>query len=117
MGNHLCGSTNKIISPSTSQYIVWLEDNNEAKENLLTRFSLIHTNLVHFDDSDKCEAFITEHENKDLVLIVSNKWGHEIVGQVEDLPQIKVIFVYLPLNESKASLKWIYEYQKVTHSL
>jgi hypothetical protein len=96
---------------------LWLDRNvNSADDNIETQKELrqIISDLRTFENSDKCEQYIRQITEEQVVLIVSGAFGQQIVPRLHDLPQFFACYVFC--QNKKANEGWAKNYDKVKSS-
>jgi hypothetical protein len=94
--------------------LIWLDAVQDLKEIKKTERKLrsIINNLKRFQDVKQCQQYIEQTSQKDrLVLVVSGRFGREIVPIIHKYRQIISIYVYCMDRESNE--EWSREFVKV----
>lgn len=97
--------------------LIWCDENvNESDENLQIQKKLqqIVSFLKIFDDSVSCELWLQrrfENNNEQIILIISDRLGIDLVPKVHNLSQLILIYI-LDRNECNNE-KWSCKYKKV----
>ncbi|CAF4947529.1 unnamed protein product [Rotaria sp. Silwood1] len=94
--------------------LIWLDDNINAKDDRDTEQKLraIINRLKKFQDVKQCQKYIEERsQNERLVMIVSGRFGREIVPSIHKLRQVISIYVYCMDKEDNK--KWTDKFAKV----
>jgi len=94
--------------------LIWLDAVQDLKEIKRTERKLrpIINNLKRFQDVKQCQQYIEQTSQKDrLVLVVSGRFGREIVPIIHKYRQIISIYVYCMDRESNE--EWSREFVKV----
>jgi hypothetical protein len=95
--------------------LIWLDSAvNESSENLDCQRKLRNSinYLKTFDDSDRCERYIQNLSSNDrLILIVSGRFGQEILPSIHNLRQVIAIYVYCMHKQSNE--QWTKKFNKV----
>ncbi len=108
--NTLVNNTNVEI------YItVWLdaevntnEENRKAQEQLRT----IISRLKAFESRDECKKYVRSLSSQERVLlIVSGRFGEELIPKIHSLRQVVSIYVYC--KDKIANEKWAIHFMKV----
>jgi hypothetical protein len=107
-------------STSTTQNLetfslLWLDENvNLIEENVIAQQKLrtVINQLKTFENYQTCEQYIQQIEDvNSVILIVSGRYGKELIPKIHDLLQLNTIYIYcmnVKLNEL-----WAKDYQKV----
>jgi hypothetical protein len=94
--------------------LIWLDAVQDLKEIKKTERKLrsIINSLKRFQDVKQCQQYIEQTSQKDrLVLVVSGRFGREIVPIIHKYRQIISIYVYCMDRESNE--EWSREFVKV----
>jgi hypothetical protein len=95
--------------------LVWLDASvNDAKDNLdaLRELRLIINQLVTFTQVQQCEQYICQTSKDDRIfLIVSGRFGQEILPRVHQLSQVCAVYVYC--MDKKRNEEWARNFKKV----
>jgi hypothetical protein len=86
------------------------EENREAQKKLRTIISRLKT----FESRNECEKYIRSISSAErLLLIVSGRFGRELVPDIHSLSQVTSIYVYC--RDKKANEQWSNHFTKVKH--
>jgi hypothetical protein len=95
--------------------LLWLDAQvNTTEDNRQTQLKLrqIINHLKTFDDQQQCHRHILSLSPQDrLVLIVSGRYGRELVPQIHQLRQLSSIYVYC--RDKQANEQWAKNFTKV----
>ncbi|CAF2670528.1 unnamed protein product [Rotaria sp. Silwood2] len=94
--------------------IIWLDANANTEEiqNAEQKLASIINHFEEFQDKEQCQKYIETRSEKDrLVIIVSGRFGKEIVPSVHYLPQVMSIYVYC--MDKKLNEQWACKFAKV----
>ena len=95
--------------------LVWLDphvDTSEENRQTQIRLREISTCLVTFDQIETCEKWLKEcRTDENIILIVSGKFGKQIVPKVHYLPSIISIYVYC--LDVQRNIPWSETYSKI----
>jgi hypothetical protein len=94
--------------------LIWLDADVNVKGNRDTEQKLrtIINHLKKFHDVEQCQQYIEQRSQKDrLVLIVSGRFGREIVPSIHKLRQVTSIYVYC--MDKKGNEQWACKFTKV----
>ena len=95
--------------------LYWLDAQvNTTDDNLQTQKKLrqIINHLKTFDDQNQCHQYILSLSPQDrLVLIISGRYGRQLVPQIHHLQQVSSIYVYC--KDKKANEQWAKDFTKV----
>ncbi len=96
--------------------LLWLDENvNEAQDNVVTQKKLRQAinQLKTFDNVKECEKHVhnIEGTHKKMVLIVSGKFGRELIPRIHDIRELSAFYVYCMAKNSNK--QWADNYQKV----
>ncbi|UJR12843.1 hypothetical protein I4U23_017017 [Adineta vaga] len=103
-----------VAAVSNSPVLFWLAENAKTcVESTETQNKLrqIIMDFEVFDDYNECVDYLTDFTEQKAILIVSEKYGRQIVSMIHDIHQLWVIFIY-DLYEI-ASEGWFRSYRKV----
>lgn len=96
-------------------YLVWLDSSvNASKENLdaQQQFRTIINHLETFQNVQQCEQYLHQTSKDDRIfLIVSGRFGQEIVPRIHQYRQISSIYVYC--MDKKRNEEWAKQFTKV----
>lgn len=96
---------------------VWLDVNvNKSEQNLKaqSQIRLFLNCLVTFDNVNECEKYIRSvSSQKQIILIISGRFGREFVPMVHALPNIVRIYVYC--GDKQGNEKWSKNFSKVKY--
>ena len=95
--------------------LVWLDRLvNISQENIDTKILLRKTinHLKTFEDSAKCIEYIRSLSREKVVLIVSGRFGHEVVPVIHRFPQLVAVYVYC--SDKKRNEALAKKFMKVT---
>ncbi|CAF0828725.1 unnamed protein product [Didymodactylos carnosus] len=107
-------SVQKLSVNLETHACLWLDqDVNSTQDNLETQQQLrkIINYMQTFDDLEKCEDYIRQAKNEKIVLIVSGRFGKEIIPRLHDLAQFSACYIYC--GNKAANDKWAKAYPKV----
>jgi len=95
--------------------LYWLDAQvNTTDDNRQTQKKLrqIINHLKTFDDQNQCHQYILSLSPQDrLVLIISGRYGRQLVPQIHQLRQLSSIYVYC--MDKKANEQWTKNFIKV----
>jgi hypothetical protein len=96
--------------------LVWLDTQvNTLTENHQTQLELrqIINHLKTFDDKQQCYQYIKSisPQNHRLVLIVSDKYGRQLIPQIHQFRQVSSIYIYC--RNKKVDEQWTKDFTKV----
>jgi hypothetical protein len=94
--------------------LIWLDVNLNVKETRDTEQKLrsIINHLKKFQDVKQCQQYIQQRSKNDrLILIVSGRFGQEIVPSIHKLRQVISIYVYC--MDKKNNEQWASKFPKV----
>jgi hypothetical protein len=95
--------------------LFWLDAQvNTTEDNRQTQQILrqIINHLKTFDDQNQCQKHITSLSPQDrLVLIISGRYGRQLVPHIHQLRQLSSIYVYC--LDKKANEQWAKYFPKV----
>jgi hypothetical protein len=96
-----------VCLPSSTSYsrlmdkdyiIIWLNSNidlsNEVHQNVIMQLQQIIDPINTFTDRDECVNFISQIKIEKVFMIVSNDLGEQIVPLIQNIPQLKSIYVF-----------------------
>jgi hypothetical protein len=84
------------------------EENQRAQEQLRASINYLKT----FDDKNRCREYILHASPQDrIVLIISGRWGQQLVPDIHHLRQISSIYVYCMNKQTHE--QWAKNYTKV----
>ncbi|CAF4436489.1 unnamed protein product, partial [Didymodactylos carnosus] len=112
--NGICSKNLKFSMPKTNDefvHLVWLAANSENNIQIKIELQNLYRSFDTFDTIDRCDAYIRENREKTIVLIVSGRFGREIVPRIHDLSQLKSIYVFC--MDKAEHEKWAKHYKKV----
>lgn len=97
--------------------LIWLDSLvNQSSENLDCQRKLRNSinYLKTFEDSDQCEQYIRNLSSNDrLILIVSGRFGQQILPGIHNLRQVIAIYVYCMHKQSNE--QWTKKFNKVKY--
>ncbi|CAF1278660.1 unnamed protein product [Adineta steineri] len=94
--------------------LLWLDASSSTKEGRDTEPKLrsIINHLKKFHDTAQCQKYIHERSTKErVVMIVSGRFGREIVPSIHHLRQVISIYVYC--MDKAGNEKWTRNYKKI----
>lgn len=94
--------------------LIWLDAITDAKEIRLTqkKFRCIINHLIKFEEIQTCQNYLQKTSSKDrLILIVTGRFGSQIVPLIEQFRQILSIYVFC--MDKQANEKWASQHPKV----
>ncbi|CAF1314885.1 unnamed protein product [Adineta steineri] len=94
--------------------LLWLDASSTTKEGRDTEPKLrsIINHLKKFHDPAQCQKYIHERSTKErVVMIVSGRFGREIVPSIHHLRQVISIYVYC--MDKEGNEKWARNYKKI----
>jgi hypothetical protein len=94
--------------------LVWLDDNNNIKDNRDAEQELrtIINHFKEFQDVKECQKYIEQKSRQDrLIFVVNDQLGQEIVPSAHKLRQVVSIYVYC--KDEKTNGQWISQFPKV----
>jgi hypothetical protein len=95
--------------------LLWLDSQvNTLAENRQTQLELrqIINHLKIFDDKQQCYQYIRSLSSQDrLILIISDKYGRQLIPQIHQLRQVSSIYVYG--RDKKVDEQWTKDFTKV----
>lgn len=94
--------------------LIWLDTNVDVEENQDMQQKLRSIiNLVRkFQDVEDCKKYIQERSMHDqLVLIVSNQLGQQVVPFIHNLQQVSSIYIYC--KDKQVNEQWACNFTKV----
>ena len=103
-----------MLSICESFTFVWLDKTvNSIQDNIDIQKELrqIIYHLQTFDNSNECEQFIRQNNQKKVILIVSGGLGQRVVPRLHDLPQFSACYVFC--RDKAANELWANQYPKV----
>ncbi|CAF1540791.1 unnamed protein product [Adineta ricciae] len=95
--------------------IIWLDNNNNIKDNHETQKNLrsIINQLKLFYDSKECQQYIEQQSNEEqLIIIVSEEMAQVIIPSIHHLRQVSSIYVYCNDAERKRD-EWVSQFPKI----
>ncbi|CAF1058051.1 unnamed protein product [Adineta ricciae] len=108
-------SKNNTNSDSNTFLLFWLDSSvNETEDNQAIQKTLreIINHFKAFADLDKCRRYILSLSPQDrAILIVSGRFGRELVPQIHSYPQVLAIYVYC--FDKEANEKWSKQFPKI----
>lgn len=110
-------SSRKRLMQNEEKYqLIWLDENvNEAQDNVLTQKKLRQAinQLKTFDNVIECEKHVqnTKGTNQKMMLIVSGKFGRELIPRIHDIRELIAFYVYC--MDKDRNRQWADNYQKV----
>jgi hypothetical protein len=115
MGQHLSNLITSSDENLETFTLLWLDasintddQNRQAQDELRATFN----QLQKFDNRDQCEQYIKSMSAEDrIVLIVSGRFGREIVPRIYKLEQLLSVYVYC--HDVKSNEQWALQYPKV----
>jgi hypothetical protein len=97
--------------------LVWFDTQvNTSTENRHIQFELrqIINYLKTFDDKQQCYQYIKSLSPHDrLILIISDKYGRQLIPQIHQFRQVLSIYVYCTCKDKKIDEHWIKDFTKV----
>ena len=110
----MASKNNKNLD-SYTLVLVWLDSSvNETEDNQAIQKTLreIINYFKAFDDLNKCHRYMSSLSPQDrVILIVSGRFGRELVPRIHSHPQILAIYVYC--FDKEANEKWSKPFSKV----
>jgi hypothetical protein len=101
--------------PSKRSLSIWLDpdvDQNEQIQLAMKRLQKIVPCALATNNCDECKQWLMDYDgNKRIFLIVSNKFGKQLVPDIHSLPSIIAIYVYC--MDRTIHTKWTENYSKV----
>jgi hypothetical protein len=95
--------------------LVWLDAQvNTTEDNRQTQLILrqIINHLKTFDDQQQCHQYILSLSPQDrLVLIISGRFGRQLIPQIHQLRQLSSVYVYC--MDKQANEQWAKDFTKV----
>jgi hypothetical protein len=94
--------------------LIWLDATVDVKEieNTEQKLRSIINHLKRFQDIKQCQQYIEQTSQKNrLILIVSGRFGREIVPAIHKLRQVTSIYVYC--MDRASNEKWAHKFAKV----
>ncbi|UJR34825.1 hypothetical protein I4U23_027606 [Adineta vaga] len=95
--------------------IVWLDSNidklNEIYQNSILQLQEIIQSVYTFIEVDESIDFITQRNHKYIFMIISNELGQKIVHLMQDISQVKFIYVFC--SERSNDKVWIEQCKKI----
>jgi hypothetical protein len=90
--------------------LLWLDENvNSIEENVEAQ-----QKLKTFENSQICEEYIRQITDvNSIILIVSGRFGRELIPNIHDLIQLNAVYVYC--MNVKGNEEWAKNYKKVRH--
>jgi len=89
--------------------IIWLDSNidlsNEVHQNVIIQLQQVINPINTFTDKHECVNFIRQIKNKKIFMIVSNNLGEQIVPLIQDILQLKSIYVFC--DDQSNHIAWI----------
>jgi tetratricopeptide (TPR) repeat protein len=108
----------KNINNSTDDFlIVWLdgsvEDNRDNQDTKALIRRMVRGRLLTFKEPDPCvDLIFVKNSTQKVSLIVSNKYGNDVVAATHDLPQVQSIYIYC--GNRQIAEEWTKPYGKVS---
>lgn len=105
------------FSASEEKYqLLWVDENvNELRDNIDTQKKLRRaiSQLKTFDNIKECEKHVYQLKDTDkrIVLIVSGKFGRELIPRIHDMQELNAFYVYCMNKDSNR--QWAKKYGKV----
>jgi hypothetical protein len=114
--NASSGKNHQVCNTENENFIlIWLDAGvNISEENLNAQKELrtIITNFKAFENIDTCHKYITSlSEENQVILIVSGRFGEELVHQIHKLAHVLAIYVFC-MDHAKNS-GWAKKFKKV----
>jgi hypothetical protein len=101
--------------PLKKSRFIWLDpdvDQNEQIQSAMKGLEEIMSCVLSTNNCDECKQWLMDYnDNKRIFLIVSNKFGKQLVPDIHFLPSIIAIYVYC--TDRKIHTKWTENYSKV----
>jgi hypothetical protein len=98
-------------------YLLWLDENiNSIEENVNAQKKLrtVINELKTFENSKICEEYIRQITDvNSIILVVSGRFGRELIPNIHDLIQLNAVYVYCA--NVKGNEEWAKNYKKVRH--
>jgi hypothetical protein len=94
--------------------LIWLDSaaNNAVNEYIQEKLRSFINHLKKFNNKNACQKYIEQRRKEDrLVIIVSGRFGREIVPDIHDLREILSIYVYC--MDKKLNEEWACQFSKV----
>ena len=95
--------------------LIWLDahvDTSRESIQLQTQLRSVINYLKTFQDASECEKYIRSvNEKQQLVLVVSGRFGRDLVPKIHALRQIASIYIYCTSKE--ANEQWTTHFLKV----
>ncbi|CAF4173882.1 unnamed protein product [Adineta steineri] len=94
--------------------LIWLDANINIKDTRDTEMKLrfIINHIKKFQDVKQCQHYIEQTSQKDrLILIVSGRFGRELVPYIHQLRQVISIYVYC--MDKNSNEQWALKFVKV----
>ncbi len=107
----------RLIQKLETSQLLWLDqDVNEKQDNLVMQKKLQHaiSTPKTFTNVRECEEYLRNSNNKDqkVVLILSDKFGRELIPRIHALRQLSAFYVYC--FDEKSNKHWTEKYSKVS---
>ncbi|CAF3689040.1 unnamed protein product [Rotaria socialis] len=80
-----------------------LVDNDDFQHSLIQLRTIVNI-FEYFSDPDPCTDYLTTIEDEQVFLIVSERYGENIVPLIHDMPQIDSMFVFCSNSEQQEEL-------------
>jgi hypothetical protein len=94
--------------------LIWLDSdvNGTTNQDTQTKLRSFINYLKKFDNRNECQQYIEQKSKDDrLVIIVSGRFGREIVPHIYQSRQVSSIYIYC--MDKKTNEKWASEFSKV----
>ncbi len=94
--------------------LIWLDStvDDAVNQNAQRKLRTIINYLKKFQNVNECQQYIEQRSKDDrLVIIVSGRFGREVVPNIHQLRQISSIYVFC--MDKKANEKWANNFSKV----
>ncbi|CAF1305848.1 unnamed protein product, partial [Adineta steineri] len=87
--------------------------NSEENTDIEQKLRILNYNLQIFKELDQCEQYIQSiSSSNQLIFIVSNNFGQELIPQIHQLSQVYSIYIYCH-HEQEFNQHWTEQYNKV----
>ena len=110
-------SDDVVISNGVETSVIVLLDaefNNVDNEKVQRKLGAIIKRLMVFQDENECEKYIRSISPRgQVLLIVNNQQGQQIVPHIHTLHQLTSIYVYC--KDKKDNKEWANNFSKVKH--
>ena len=106
----------RLMQNEEKYQLLWLDENvNEVRDNAITQKKLRQAinQLKTFDNIKECEQHIHKMEgtNQKIVLIVSGRFGREVIPRIHDIRELCAFYIYCMNKDSNK--QWADNYEKV----